>query len=68
MPAALEADDGVRVPHEAALDIIRGKSPIPAFRNYRGITLRELSEGTEIAVGYPSPRSSGDASRAPHGL
>ena len=54
MPAALEADDGVRVPHEAALDIIRGKSPILAFRNYRGITLRELSEGTEIAVGYLS--------------
>ncbi len=27
--AALETDDGSRVPHEAALAIIRGQSPIP---------------------------------------
>ena len=27
--AALGADDGNRVPHEAALAIIRGQSPIP---------------------------------------
>ena len=52
--AAIHADDGVRVPHEAALDIMRGKGPILAFRNYRGITLRELSERTGIAVGYLS--------------
>ena len=54
MLAAQDADDGLRVPHEVALDIMRGKYPILAFRNYRGITLRELSEKTGIAVGYLS--------------
>ena len=54
MLAAKEADDGVRVPHEVALDIMRGKGPIRAFRNHQGITLRELSEKTGIAAGYIS--------------
>ena len=36
------------------LDIIRGKSPILAFRNHQGITLRELAERTGIASGYIS--------------
>ena len=54
MLAALDADDGVRIPHEVALDIISGKSPVLAFRDHRGITLRELSERTGIAVGYLS--------------
>ena len=54
MLAALDADDGVRVPHQVALDIMRGKDPMPAFRSHRGITLRGLSETTGIAVGYLS--------------
>ena len=54
MLAAQEADDGVRVPHEVALDILRGKSPILAFRKYRGLTLRQLSETTGVAAGYIS--------------
>ena len=54
MLAAQDADDGVRVRHEVALDIMRGKSPILAFRNHQGITLRELSERTGVAVGYIS--------------
>ncbi len=54
MVAAKEADDGVRVPHEIALDIMRGKSPVLAFRKYRGLTLRELSEKTGVAAGYIS--------------
>ena len=54
MLAAREADDGVRVPHQVALDIMRGKSPIRAFRDHHGITLRELSERTGIASGYLS--------------
>ena len=54
MLAAQDADDGVRVPHEVALDIMQGKSPILTFRNHRGITLRELSEKTGIAAGYLS--------------
>ncbi|MDE0673053.1 MAG: helix-turn-helix transcriptional regulator [Caldilineaceae bacterium] len=52
--AALEADDGVRVPHEVALAIINGKRPIVAFRNHQGITLQELSKRTRLAVGYLS--------------
>ena len=54
MLAAQDADDGVRVPHEVALDIMRGKSVILAFRNHQGVTLRELSEKTGIAPGYLS--------------
>ena len=52
--AAQDADDGVRVPHEVALDIMRGKGPVLAFRRHQGITLRELSERTGIAAGYIS--------------
>ena len=52
--AAIDADDGNRVPHEVAIAIIRGKSPVLAFRNHLGITLRELSERTGIAAGYLS--------------
>jgi len=52
--AALEADDGVRVPHEVALAIINGKRPIVTFRNHQGITLQELSKRTRLAVGYLS--------------
>ena len=49
--AAFDADDGVRVSHEAALAIIGGKSPIVAFRNHQGVTLQELSERTGLAIG-----------------
>ena len=59
MVAAQDADDGVRVPHEVALDIMRGKGPILALRNHRGITLRELSEKTGIAAGYISEMERG---------
>ena len=52
--AARDADDGVRVPHQVALEIMRGKGPVLAFRNHRGLTLRELSEKTGIAQGYIS--------------
>lgn len=52
--AARDADDGMRIPHEVALDIMRGKGPILAFRNHEGITLRELSDKTGIAAGYIS--------------
>ncbi len=54
MLAAQRADDGVRVPHEVALDIMRGKGPVLAFRKHQGMTLRELSERTGIAAGYIS--------------
>ncbi len=43
-----------RVPHEVALAIIRGKSPILAFRNHHGFTLRGLSDRTGIAASYLS--------------
>ncbi len=52
--AALDAEDGSRVPHEVAVAIIRGKSPILAFRDYLGITLRDLSASTGISVSYLS--------------
>ena len=52
--AALDAEDGSRVPHEVAVAIIRGKSPILAFRNHLNMTLRDLSQSTGIAVSYLS--------------
>ena len=35
--AALKADDGSRIPHPVALAIIRGDSPLSAFRSYAGL-------------------------------
>ena len=52
--AAIAADDGVGIPHEIAVDIIHGMSPIRAYRKHKGMTLRELSEKTGIAAGYIS--------------
>lgn len=39
-----------RVPHEVALTIIRGKSPVLAFRNHNGLTLRQLSDKTGMTA------------------
>ena len=52
--AAMEADDGSRIPHAVALAIMRGDRPLAAFRNYRGLTLRALAEETGIAASYLS--------------
>ena len=52
--AALEADDGSRIPHDVALAIMRGQRPLVAFRRHRGLTLRALAERTGIAVSYLS--------------
>ena len=52
--AALDADDGSRIPHEVALAIMRGANPVAAFRSHSGITLRDLSERTGVAPSYLS--------------
>ena len=52
--AALQADDGSRIPHPVALAIIRGQSPIVAFRTHRGLTLRELARRAGISPSYLS--------------
>ena len=52
--AALKADDGSRIPHLVAIAIMRGESPIVAFRTHRGFTLRELSRRTGISPSYLS--------------
>ncbi len=52
--AAIEADDGSRIPHAVALAIMRGERPLVAFRIHRGLTLRRLAEQTEIAASYLS--------------
>lgn len=64
--AAVDAEDSGRVPHEVAVAIIRGKSPVLAFREHAGLTLRELSARTGIAASYLSEiergRKAGSAS------
>ena len=52
--AAIDADDGSRIPHAVALAIMRGQRPLAAFRNHRGLTLRGLAEQTGIAASYLS--------------
>ena len=52
--AALDADDGSRIPHDVALAIMRGENPVAAFRNHLGITLRYLSERTGVTASYLS--------------
>ena len=52
--AALAADNGIRVPHQVALELMEGAAPIPAFRRHRGLTLKSLSEKTGLAVSYLS--------------
>ncbi len=52
--AAIEADDGSRIPHAVALAIMRGERPLAAFRRHQGLTLRVLAERTGIAASYLS--------------
>ena len=52
--AAIDADDGSRIPHAVALAIMRGERPLAAFRSHRGLTLRGLAERTGIAASYLS--------------
>ena len=52
--AAQQADDGSRIPHEIALAVMRGQSPMAAFRQHQGLTLRDLSRETGISPSYLS--------------
>ena len=52
--AALDADDGSRIPHDVALAIMRDGNPVAAFRNHLGITLRDLSGRTGVTASYLS--------------
>ncbi|MCY4489087.1 MAG: helix-turn-helix transcriptional regulator [Deltaproteobacteria bacterium] len=52
--AARDADDGSRIPHDAALAVMNGTSPCAAFRKHHGMTLRDLSEKTGVAASYLS--------------
>ena len=52
--AAVEADDDVRIPHIVAIAIIRGESPMSAFRAHLGVTLRDLAQKTGISASHIS--------------
>ncbi len=54
MLAAAEAARATRVPHEVALAIIDGTSPVRAFRSHRRLTLGDVSERAGISVSYLS--------------
>ncbi len=51
---AMEAEDGSRIPHEVAILVMSGMSPLAAFRNHLGISLRGLSQKTGISRSYLS--------------
>ena len=52
--AALEADDGSRIPHPVALAVMRGDGALSAFRSYRGLTLRQLADSSGVTASYIS--------------
>ncbi|MYE31124.1 MAG: helix-turn-helix transcriptional regulator [Chloroflexi bacterium] len=52
--AAVEAAGDARIPHAAALAIMEGTSPVRAFRDHRGLTLRDLAERADISPSYLS--------------
>ena len=51
--AALDADDGSRIPHEVALAIMQGERPIVAFRTHLSVTVRDLAARTGNRPGLP---------------
>lgn len=57
--AAMDADNSVRVPHQVALAIFEGRSPVRAYREYGGLTLRQLSSKAGISVSYLSEIENG---------
>ena len=58
--AAIDADNGVRIPHDVVLEIFDGKSPMLALRQQQDLTLRELSKMTGLAVSYLSEIERGE--------
>jgi len=52
--AATEAARDARVPHEVALAVMSGVSPIRAFRYHQDLTLRALAERSGVSVSYLS--------------
>ena len=52
--AGLVAHNGSYIPHEIVLDLLADTKPMLAYRKYRGMTLRELSEKTGLGASYLS--------------
>ena len=52
--SAVEAEDGSRIPHDVALLVMNGMSPLAAFRKHLGVSLRDLSQKTGISRSYLS--------------
>ena len=52
--AAMEAYDGSFIPHDIVLDLLADTQPMLAYRKYRGMTLRQLSEKTGLGASYLS--------------
>ena len=52
--AAVDADVGSRISHVVAVAIMRGESPLAAYRVHLGVTLRGLAQKTGISASYLS--------------
>lgn len=59
---AMEAEGGSRIPHEVALLVMNGMSPMAAFRKHLGVSLRALSQKTGISRSYLSEIERGQKS------
>lgn len=52
--AARAAETSARIPHDLATAIMRGANPVRAWRQHRGLTLRELAERAGVSRSYLS--------------
>ena len=48
--AALEADDGIRVPHDVALDIIKGRRPYSDVRKHQSRDSRKVAGDETVSA------------------
>jgi len=52
--AARQAEQDPRLPHTVAIDVMRGESPLRAWRRHRGLSLRALAAAAGVSPSYLS--------------
>lgn len=57
--AARAAEQGVRIPHDVAVRIMEGENRVRAWREHKGVSLRQLARKADMAPSYLSEIESG---------